>query len=372
MINILNPLKHLSQTEKMILDTVHKFCKYKLPRRINEKNATKKIYSDYGQLGILGMNRYDLNYKMYGLISKELEYVDSGYRGMFSVQSSLVMGSILKYGTPEINNKYMDYLESGENIGCFGLTEPDSGSDASAMKTKAEYKNNSYVLNGSKTWITNAPIADVFIIWAKLDNKITGFVVDKQTKGLHTREIQNKLSMQTSPTGMIFLDNVKVPEINKLQVTGMKGPLTALNKARFSVGFGSLGAANACIDIALNYAENRKLFNKYLNETQLFQHKIVDMITEYNLGLTYALNVAEELNNNNDNSAMISMLKRNNAKKSLEIARISRDILGGNGITKEYNVFRHLCNLETVNTYEGTYDIQTLILGKYFTNKSSF
>ena len=380
-INLLKPILNLNSTENMILESVRKLCRNDLAKRINKdyknNSLNKEIYSMFGDFGILGptIKNYGclgLSYKMYGLIAKEIEYIDSGYRSMFSVQSSLVMNPINKYGNEYLKDKYLPNLANGSYIGCFGLTEPDSGSDASDMLTNAKLDNNNYILNGSKTWITNSPIADVLLVWAKLDGRVNGFILDRSMDGIETPEITDKMSLKSSKTGMIFLNDVKVPIENKLDVIGMKGPLSCLNDARLGISFGVLGAAENCIDIALDYGSNRKLFGQYLSEKQLFQNKIADMVTEYNLGLLASLEVANNVDNDNYIPEMISMIKRNNCNKSLNISRTARDMLGGNGITENYNIFRHLINLETVNTYEGTYDIHSLILGNYFTQKKAF
>ena len=378
--NKLNLLKrnfNINSTEKMILETVNKFCRNDLLPNINKNPDNKLIYKKFGDLGILGptiKNDYCLGstYKMYGLIAKEIEYVDSGLRSMFSVQSSLVMNPINKYGSNEIKNKYLESLALGEKIGCFGLTEPDSGSDAGSMKTNAKLVNGNYVLNGSKTWITNSPIADVFLVWAKYENKVHGFVLDRDMKCIENKEKKNKMSLLSSKTGMIFLDNVEVPKENKLNIEGMKGPLSCLNDARLGISFGVLGAAEFCIENALDYSLNRKLFGSPLAQKQIFQKNFADMVTEYNLGLSACIDVAESVDNNESIPEMISLIKRNNCNKSLNIARQTRDMLGGNGISADYNIFRHLVNLETVKTYEGTHDIHSLILGNYITGLKAF
>ena len=377
-IKILKPIINLSSTNKIIIDSVRKFCRTDLMNTLSNQNKDyRSLYKKFGNLGILGptINDYNcagLNYTMYGLIAKEIEYIDSGFRSMYSVQSSLVMNPIDKYGSKEVKDQYLENLASGDLIGCFGLTEPHSGSDASNMKTIAKKKGDDYILSGSKTWITNSPIADVFIIWAKYDNSINGFVLDRSMDGISTSEIKDKMSLHNSVTGQIFMDEVRVPESHKLDVVGMKGPLTCLNSARLGISFGVLGAAESCIDISLDYASERELFGELLIKKQLFQSKIVDMVCEYNLGLLASLEVAKNIDEDKYNPEMISLIKRNNCQKSLDISRKARDILGGNGITSSYNVFRHMINLETVNTYEGTSDIHSLILGKYLTGVSSF
>ena len=376
-INLLKRLR-LSSTNKIILDSVRKYCRKDLIKENEKENINhKQIYKAMGDNGLLGptIKRegcLGLNYKMYGLIAKEIEYIDSSLRSMYSVQSSLVMNPINKYGNDYLKQKYLDDLASGEKIGCFGLTEPDGGSDAANMRTNAVLEKDNYILNGNKTWITNSPIADVMLVWAKYDKNIHGFIIDRNTPGIETPEIFGKESLKNSKTGMILLNDVKVPKENKLDIIGMKGPLSCLNDARLGISFGVLGAAEFCINTALEYSLNRKLFGSLLAEKQLFQQKIVDMATEYNLGLLAATEVADMIDDNDSIPEMISMIKRNNCEKALNIARTSRDILGGNGITRDYSIFKHLVNLETVYTYEGTHDIHTLILGKYFTGYSSF
>ena len=377
-LNLLKKTIKLSNTENIILDNIKKFAKTNLFERIKTKQLdNRQIYKDMGNLGMLGptIDGYGglgLSYKMYGLINKEIEYVDSGLRSMYSVQSSLVMSPIFKYGSVEIKDKYLSKLHSGDYIGCFGLTEPESGSDAANMKSNAIYKDNKFILNGSKTWITNSPISDVLLIWAKFENKVCGFVLDREMKGIYTPEIKDKMSLKSSKTGMIFLDNVEVPEENILDIRGMKGPLSCLNDARLGISFGVLGSAEYCIENTLEYVKNRTLFDSKLAEKQLIQYKLADMFSEYNLGLLAALEVAEQVDCGKSQPEMISLIKRNNCQKSLNIARTCRDILGGNGISEEYNIFRHMINLETVNTYEGTHNIHSLILGKYLTGHSSF
>ncbi len=366
----------------MIIESTKKFCKsYLEPRVISDyKNEIidRKIFKEFGNMGILGptikgFSCLGENYLTYGLISKEIESIDSGYRSMFSVQSSLVMNPIYKYANDKLKNKYIPMLASGDFIGCFGLTEPDAGSNPNSMKTNAVRDGNNYILNGSKTWISNSPIADVFIIWAKLEDKVHGFLLDRDMKGISTPKIDGKLSLRTSVTGMIFLDNVKVPIENKLHIEGLKGPFSCLNDARLGISFGSLGAAETCLHTTIDYVLNRKQFNnELLAEKQLIQYKLADMVSEYNLALNSCYSIAESVDENDYKPEMISFVKRNSCQKSLIIARTCRDMLGGNGISEEYNVFRHLTNLETVNTYEGTHDIHSLILGKYITNKLAF
>jgi glutaryl-CoA dehydrogenase len=381
MINILSIGKNLSTTQNLIIESVKNFCRTELkPRVISDyRNEVidRNIFKKFGEMGIFGptINGYGClgeSYKTYGLIAKEIEYIDSGYRSMFSVQSSLVMNPIFNYGNEKIKDKYLSRLGSGDYIGCFGLTEPDHGSDPSSMKSKAILDGNNYILNGNKTWISNSPIADVFVIWAKLDGKVRGFVLDRGMEGITTPKIDGKLSLKTSVTGMINLDEVKVPKENMLNIEGMKGPFSCLNNARLGISFGVLGSAQFCFETALEYSQNRKLFGQLLSEKQLLQMKLANMATEWNLSLLSCLHVAELIDKGEYTPEMISLIKRNSCSKSLDIVRNCRDILGGNGISEEYEIFRHLCNLETVNTYEGTYDIHSLILGTCLTGKKSF
>ncbi len=379
--NFLKLKNTLTNEQKMIIDSVKAFSEsYLKPRVIQDyKNEVvdRSIFKEFGRMGVLGptikgYNCLGTDYLTYGLIAKEIEAIDSGYRSMFSVQSSLVMNPINNYGSDYLKNKYLPELALGNMIGCFGLTEPDHGSNPGGMVTNAKLIDNQYILNGSKTWISNSPIADLFLVWAKHDNKIKGFLIEKDTNGLSAPKIEGKLSLRTSVTGMIMLDDVKVPKENVLDVEGLKGPFSCLNDARLGISFGVLGASESCINQVIDYTQNRKQFDQFLAEKQLVQFKIADMITEYNLALLSCYHIAKLKDLNQSEPEMISMIKRNSCVKSLDIARKSRDILGGNGISEEYNVFRHLTNLETVNTYEGTADIHALILGKYFTGYSSF
>ena len=382
MINILRLASNLTNTQNLIIDSVKHFCQDKLkPRVVNDfKNEVvdRQIFKDMGEMGIFGptikgYNCLGESYKTYGLIAKEIESIDSGYRSMFSVQSSLVMNPIFKYGNETIKDKYLCNLNKGKYIGCFGLTESEHGSDAYNMKTKAIKDGNNYILNGNKTWISNSPIADVFIIWAKIDDTINGFVLDRGMQGINTPKIEGKLSLRTSVTGMINLEDVIVPKENKLNIEGMKGPFSCLNDARVGISFGVLGAAEYCIQKALDYSLDRKLFNQLLAEKQLFQMKMANITTELNLALLGCLHVSEIIDKGNFNDyEMISLIKRNSCQKSLDIVRTCRDILGGNGISEEYEIFRHLCNLETVNTYEGTFDIHSLILGNHLTGLKAY
>lgn len=380
--NILRTSKLISSNQNLIIDSVKSFCKEKLIPivRENYKNEyfNKNLYKEFGKIGILGstINGYGClgeSYKTYGLITKEIEKVDSGYRSMVSVQSSLVMFPIYKFGSEFVKEKYLPDLAKGEIVGSFGLTEPNAGSDTSQLSTYAVEGDDHYILNGTKTWITNSPIADVFVIWAKTSNgKINGFVLDRSMDGIVTTKIDGKLSLRTSITGMIFMDNVKVPKENRLNVEGYKGPFSCLNSARLGIAFGVLGASEFCIEKVIEYSKDRTLFNQKLAEKQLFQYKLAEMVSEYNLALLSCLYVSEIVNENEMYPEAISLLKRNSCSKSLNIVRECRDILGGNGITDEYDVFRHMCNLETVKTYEGTHDIHSLIIGNYVTNMKAF
>ena len=381
MFNLFKLSRYLTSEQKIIIDSTKKFCQdYLKPRVINDYKkeiVDKSIFKEFGNMGLLGptIKGYDCageSYLTYGLIAKEVEAIDSGYRSMFSVQSSLVMNPINKYCNNDLKQKYLPKLASGEFVGCFGLTEPNHGSDPSSMETTAILDNNHYILNGSKTWISNSPIADVFIIWAKLDNKVHGFLLDRDMEGITTPKIDGKLSLRTSVTGMIQLDDVKVPKENKLNVVGLKGPFSCLNDARLGISFGTLGAAETCLNDTIQYVKDRKQFNKKLAEKQLIQYKLADGYSEYNLALSACFNVAQLKDQGDSIPEMISLIKRNSCQKSLNIARACRDILGGNGISEEYHIFRHLSNLETVNTYEGTHDIHSLILGKYITEHSAF
>lgn len=381
MINLINFSKRISNEQKMLIESTNKFCKDYLQSRVKNDYRNeiidREIFKEFGNMGILGpkikgYNCLGESYLTYGLIAKEIEAIDSGYRSMFSVQSSLVMNPIYNYANENIKRKYLPKLASGDFIGCFGLTEPDAGSNPNDMRSKAIKDGNSYIVNGSKTWISNSPIADVFIIWAKLDNKVNGFLLDRDMIGISTPKIEGKLSLRTSVTGMIFLDNVRVPLENKLNIEGLRGPFSCLNDARLGISFGALGAAESCLIDTIDYVLNRKQFDKLLAEKQLIQYKLADMVSEYNLALNASFSVAESIDNKDYNPEMISFVKRNSCQKSLNIARTCRDILGGNGISEEYNIFRHLTNLETVNTYEGTHDIHSLILGRYITGKVAF
>ena len=376
----------LADHESMIKESAATFSKEALMPRVVEGFANEEvcpeIFLEMGKMGLLGITipeQYGglgANYVSYGLVAQEIERIDSGYRSMLSVQSSLVMYPIYAYGTEAQRQKYLPALASGEMIGCFGLTEPDAGSDPASMKTKAEKINGGYRITGSKMWISNSPIADVFVIWAKSDaheGKIKGFVLEKGMKGLSSPKIEGKLSLRASVTGEIVMDGVVVSEEALLpHVEGLKGPFGCLNRARYGISWGVLGAAEFCWHAARQYGLDRKQFGKPLAQTQLFQKKLADMQTEITLGLTACLRVGRLMDEGNAAPEMISLTKRNNCGKALDIARQSRDMHGGNGISQDFHVFRHLMNLETVNTYEGTHDVHALILGRSQTNLQAF
>ena len=314
------------------------------------------------------------NFVSYGLIAREIERIDSAYRSIMSVQTSLVMLPIYKFGSEDQKQEYLPRLASGELIGCFGLTEPDAGSDPSSMKTNAVKVKGGYLINGTKTWISNAPHADVAIVWAKDESgKIKGFIIDRDSEGLSTPKIEGKLSLRASATGQIILENVFCDDSKILpNVSGLRGPFECLNSARYGISWGVLGAAEFCLETARQYALDRIMFGKPIAATQLVQSKLVDMQTEITLGLQAALRIGRLMDNQQSDANMISFIKRNNVAKSLEVARNSRDILGGNGISDEYHVMRHMVNLETVKTYEGTHDVHTLILGRNLTGIQAF
>lgn len=376
----------LADHESMIKESAATFSKEALMPRVVEgfagEEVCPEIFLEMGKMGLLGITIPEeygglgANYVSYGLVAQEIERIDSGYRSMLSVQSSLVMYPIYAYGTEAQRQKYLPALASGEMIGCFGLTEPDAGSDPASMKTKAEKINGGYRITGSKMWISNSPIADVFVIWAKSDaheGKIKGFVLEKGMKGLSSPKIEGKLSLRASVTGEIVMDGVVVSEEALLpHVEGLKGPFGCLNRARYGISWGVMGAAEFCWHAARQYGLDRKQFGKPLAQTQLFQKKLADMQTEITLGLTACLRVGRLIDEGNAAPEMISLTKRNNCGKALDIARQSRDMHGGNGISQDFHVFRHLMNLETVNTYEGTHDVHALILGRSQTNLQAF
>jgi len=373
----------LTEEELSIKNSARDYCQDKLMPRILEANRNevfdKEIYQEMGQMGFLGapINGYGcagVNYVSYGLIAREIERVDSSYRSAYSVQTSLAMHAIYKFGSEEQKNDYLPEMAKGNLIGCFGLTEPDAGSDPASMKTNAKKTDDGYLLNGSKTWITNSPIADVLIIWAKDEQGILrGFIVDRDCKGLSTPKLEGKFSLRASTTGQIFMDDVFVSENKMLpKVQSFKGPFSCLNMARYGIAWGALGAAEFCFDASLEYTNEREQFGEPLAGKQLIQKKLSNMYTDITLGLHAVLRLGRIIDEEKMKPEMISMLKRNNCQKALEIAREARDIHGGNGISDEYHVIRHVMNLEAVNTYEGTSDIHSLILGQSLTNLSSF
>lgn len=373
----------LTDNEKFIQDLAHNFSKdILLPNIIpafRYETFDKNIMKEMGNYGLLGPTIDDygcagVNYVSYGLIMREIERIDSGYRSCASVQSSLVMYPIFKFGSQEQKNKYLPELAKGNLIGCFGLTEPDYGSDPSGMKTYAKFDGKNYILNGSKNWITNSPIADIFIIWAKDENNdIRGFILERGMSGISTPKIDGKFSLRASNTGMIFMDDVQVPKENMLpNIKGLKGPFMCLNNARYGISWGVLGAAEDCYFRAREYTLDRKQFGKPLASNQLIQIKLTNMLSEISLGLQASLRIGRMLDDNIVIPENISIIKRNNCLKSLQIARNSRDMLGGNGISDEYHIIRHMLNLEAVNTYEGTQDIHALIVGRGITNLPAF
>ena len=376
----------ISEEESLIKSTAHDYAQSKLLPRVEEafleEKTDKEIFKEMGQLGLLGITipeKYGCagaSYVSYGLVAREVERVDSGYRSMMSVQSSLVMHPIYAYGSEEQRKKYLPGLASGELIGCFGLTEPDAGSDPGSMKTTATKVHGGYSLTGSKMWISNSPIADVFVVWGKSKehgDAIKGFILEKGMNGLKAPKIKGKLSLRASITGEIVMDNVFVPDENLMpNVTGLKGPFGCLNRARYGIAWGVMGAAEDCWFRARQYTLDRKQFGKPLAATQLIQKKLADMQTEITLGLSAALQVGRLFDQGALAPESISLIKRNNCGKALEIARMSRDMHGGNGIHAEYQVMRHLMNLETVNTYEGTHDVHALILGRAQTGIQAF
>ncbi|WPZ01489.1 acyl-CoA dehydrogenase [Idiomarina sp. OXR-189] len=379
----LNWQNALTDEEKMIQESAHQYAQEKLMPRVLEANRNENfdraIMSELGEMGLLGSTLPEeyggsgVNHVSYGLIAREIERVDSGYRSAMSVQSSLVMHPIYTFGTEAQRKKYLPKLASGEWVGCFGLTEPDSGSDPASMRTVAKRTDNGYVLSGSKMWITNSPIADVFVVWAKLDGDIRGFVLEKGMKGLSAPKIDGKFSLRASITGEIVMDGVEVSEDHIFpEVKGLKGPFSCLNKARYGIAWGSLGAAEFCWHAARQYTLERSQFGRPLAANQLIQKKLADMQTEISLGLLGCLQAGRELDNGTLNPTAISLIKRNSCGKALDIARQSRDMHGGNGIADEYHVIRHVMNLEAVNTYEGTHDIHALILGRAQTDIPAF
>jgi len=376
----------LTEDERMIRDTARDFAQEKLLPRIVKAYANetteREIFNEMGELGLLGVTLPEdygcanASYVSYGLVAREVERVDSGYRSMMSVQSSLVMYPIYAYGSEAQRKKYLPKLASGEWVGCFGLTEPDAGSDPAGMKTRVEKVADGYKITGSKMWISNSPIADVFVVWAKSaahDNEIRGFVLEKGMKGLSAPKIEGKLSLRASITGEIVMDGVVVSEDHLLpNVSGLKGPFGCLNRARYGISWGVMGAAEDCMQRARQYTLDRVQFGKPLAQTQLIQKKLADAMTEIALGLQGSLQVGRLMDQGKFAPEMISIVKRNNCGKALDIARAARDMHGGNGISQEYHVMRHAQNLETVNTYEGTHDVHALILGRAITGLQAF
>jgi len=373
----------LTEEERLVRDTAHAFCQERLMPRVltanREERFDREILSEMGELGLLGctIDGYDcagLSHVAYGLIAREVERVDSGYRSAMSVQSSLVMHPIWAYGSDEQKAKYLPKLAKGELVGCFGLTEPDAGSDPGSMKTRAKKVDGGWLLSGSKMWITNSPIADVCVVWAKDDaGEIRGFLLERGMKGLSTPAIHGKFSLRASITGEIVMDEVLVPDANLLPgVKGLKGPFGCLNKARFGIAWGALGAAEFCWHAARQYTLDRQQFGRPLAANQLIQLKLADMQTEIALGLQACLQVGRLMDEGRAAPEMISLIKRNNTGKALAIARVARDMHGGNGISDEFHVIRHMMNLEAVNTYEGTHDVHALILGRAQTGIAAF
>jgi glutaryl-CoA dehydrogenase len=376
----------LSEDERMLRDAARAYAEEKLLPRVTEAYREEKtdpaIFREMGEMGLLGVTVPEeygglgATYVTYGLVAREVERVDSGYRSMMSVQSSLVMYPIYAYGTEDQRRKYLPKLASGTWIGCFGLTEPDAGSDPGGMKTVARKTASGYLLSGSKMWISNSPIADVFVVWAKSEahgGKIRGFVLEKGMKGLSAPKIGGKLSLRASITGEIVMKDVEVGEEALLpNVEGLKGPFGCLNRARYGISWGAMGAAEACWHAARQYGLDRRQFGRPIAQTQLFQKKLADMMTEISLGLQASLRVGRLMDEGRAAPEMISLIKRNNCGKALEIARAARDMHGGNGIQEEFQVFRHMANLETVNTYEGTHDVHALILGRAITGLQAF
>ena len=373
----------LTEEEVLIRDTARDYAQAKLQTRVKqafrEEHFHREIMTEMGELGLLGSTipeKYGcsgVNYVSYGLVAREVERVDSGYRSAMSVQSSLVMHPIYSYGSEAQREKYLPKLATGEWVGCFGLTEPDHGSDPGSMITRADKIDGGYLLNGAKMWITNSPIADLAVVWAKLDGKIRGFIVERGMKGFETPKIEGKFSLRASVTGSISLSDVEVPEENLLpNVKGLGGPFGCLNKARYGIAWGSMGAAEFCWHAARQYTMDRKQFGRPLAANQLIQKKLADMQTEITLGLQGALRIGRMMDDDNCPVEVISLMKRNNCGKALDVARMARDMHGGNGISDEYPIMRHMGNLEVVNTYEGTHDVHALILGRTQTDIPAF
>ena len=375
--------QQLSDDQRMVRDTAHQFAQEKLLPRVRDafrkEETDSNIFKEMGAVGLLGstIQGYDcpgVDYMSYGLIAREVERVDSGYRSMMSVQSSLVMYPIYAFGSEEQREKYLPSLATGEKIGCFGLTEPDYGSDAGGLITRAKSVKGGYSLSGAKMWISNSPIADVFVVWAKNDEgKIKGFILEKGLEGLSAPKIEGKLALRASITGQIVMEDVFVEESQMLpNVEGLKGPFSCLNNARYGIAWGALGAAETCWFTARDYVMDRKQFDKPLGSNQIIQLKLADMQTDISMGLQGCFRAGQLMDDNNISPELISLIKRNSTAKALDIARKSRDMLGGNGISDEYPIMRHMVNLEVVNTYEGTSDIHALILGRTQTDIPAF
>merc|ERR1712070_215837 len=380
----LNLDSRLTEEERMVRDTARDFCQEQLQPGIvqawRHEQFDRDIMNQFGNLGMLGITIPEeyggagMSSVAYGLVAREVERVDSSYRSAMSVQSSLVMHPIHEFGTEELKQKFLPRLATGEIVGCFGLTEPNAGSDPAGMETRAKKDGDDYILNGTKTWITNSPIADVFMVWGKDEaGDIRGFVLERGMKGLSTPTIEGKMSLRASITGQIVMEDVRIPVENMFTtVKGLKGPFSCLNKARFGIGWGTLGAAESCLDTARQYMLDCHQFKKPLAANQIPQKKMAEALTEINLGLFSCLQVGRLMDEGNAPPEMISLIKRNSCGKALNIARECRDMLGGNGIVDEYHVIRHMLNLEAVNTYEGTHDIHALILGRAITGLQSF
>ncbi len=375
--------EQLTEDERAMRDAAQAYCQDRLMTRVLEANRHERfdrsIMTEMGEMGFLGATLDShgcagVGYVAYGLIAREVERVDSGYRSAFSVQSSLVMYPIWAFGSEDQKDRFLPKLRSGEFVGCFGLTEPDAGSDPASMRTRAKAVDGGFVLNGSKTWITNSPIADVFVVWAKNDaGDIKGYILEKGMTGLTAPKIEGKFALRASITGMIMMQDVFVPAGNELpHVKGLRGPFSCLNNARYGISWGALGAAEFCWHAARSYTMERQMFGRPLAATQLIQKKLADMQTEVTLGLQGALRLGRLMEEGQAAPEMISLMKRNNCGKALDIARVSRDMHGGNGISDEYHVIRHVMNLEAVNTYEGTHDVHALILGRAQTGLSAF
>ena len=373
----------LTEDERFMRDAAHDYCQDRLMTRVLEANRHERfdrsIMTEMGEMGFLGATLDShgcagVGYVAYGLIAREVERVDSGYRSAFSVQSSLVMYPIWAFGSEDQKDRFLPKLRTGEFVGCFGLTEPDAGSDPASMRTRAKSVDGGFVLNGSKTWITNSPIADVFVVWAKNDaGDIKGYILEKGMAGLAAPKIEGKFALRASITGMIMMQDVFVPAGNELpNVKGLRGPFSCLNNARYGISWGALGAAEFCWHAARTYTMERQMFGRPLAATQLIQKKLADMQTEITLGLQGALRLGRLMEEGRAAPEMISLMKRNNCGKALDTARVSRDMHGGNGIADEYHVIRHVMNLEAVNTYEGTHDVHALILGRAQTGLSAF